>query len=414
MIPSNRVVVTGMGVVSPCGIGLDAFWDSLINCKSGIGPITLFDTTDYPLKVAGEVKNFDLRDYFGRDCKPNRLARQTQLGLAACKMAIEDAGVTKEVLETCQPLHMVIGICCSAIDVIVRAKEILMTKGATRIRPYMVGACQPHAIGASLVQYLGVQTSVTTVSSACPSGLDAVAAAAKLIRKGQTDMVLVGATDSPLDSSSLASFVAAGIPSTNTVLSPEEVSCPFDAKRSGVVVSEGAGFVVLERLDSALARGAKPLLEIMSGATMTDTPEAEGAMGGLFYSMDTALKNSCVRPEDVDYICANACSDPDGDVAEVEWIKKLFGKRAFQMPVSSIRGVTGHPLAAAGIFQVIACALMMKHKKIVPTANLHDPDPRCDLDHVPLKVRDAKISIAVANGHGMGGENSTLVMRSVS
>lgn len=402
-----------MGIVAPNGIGLDAYWDSLINCRSGIGPITSFDTDGFPLKIAGEVKNFDLRDYFGRDCKPHRLARQTQLGLVACKMAIDHAGLTKKDLQENKPLQMVIGICCSAIDVIVKAKEILMTKGAGRIRPHMVGSCQPHAIGAALVQMLDVQTSVTTVSSACPSGLDAMSDAFKMIKEGQTDLIVVGAADSPLDSSSIASFVAAGIPSVSTDFPPEEISRPFDPKRSGVVISEGAGFVVLERLDSALARGAVPYMEILGGATVTDTPGAEG-MEGLLHSMDTAMKNAGIYPEQVDYICANACSDPAGDKAEVDRIKQLFGTNAYRIPVSSIRGVTGHPLAAAGMFQVITCALMMKSGLVCPTANLNNPDPVCDLDHVPLTPRRADIKIALANGHGMGGENSTLIMRSLS
>lgn len=413
METNNRVVVTGMGVVSPCGIGLDAFWDSLIHCKSGIGPITLFDTADFPLKVAGEIKNFDLRDYFGRDCKPNRLARQTQLGLVACKMAVDHAGLSNDDLANCKPLNMVIGICCSAIDIIVKAKEILMTKGADRIRPYMVGACQPHAIGAALTQMLDVQTSVTTLSAACPSGLDAVGDASKIIRDGHADLVIVGAADSPLDSSSVASFAAAGIPSMSTDFPPEEISRPFDAKRSGVVLSEGAGFLVLERLDSALARGAEVYMEILAGATATDTPGA-GGMEGLYHSMDAAMQSAGIYPDQVDYICANACSDPGGDIAEIEKIKRLFGDRAYRIPMSSIRGVTGHPLAAAGMFQVITCALIMKYQTLCPTANLHYPDPQCDLDHVALNPRKAKVNVALANGHGMGGENSTLIMKNMS
>lgn len=413
MEPQNRVVVTGMGVVAPNGIGLDAFWDSLINCKSGIGPITLFDVTDYPLKIAGEIKGFNLRDHFGNGCKPNRLGRQTQLGLVACKMAADDAGLTKESLKGRGPLHLVVGICSAAADIIESAKEIIMTRGADRVRPYMVGACQPHAISAAMIQIFDVQTSVTTISSACPSGLDAVALATKMIKEGKTDLVVVGAADSPLSNTGVAGFSAAGIPSLSKDFPPEEISRPFDAKRSGVVLSEGAGFLVLERLDSALARGAQPLMEILGGATVTDTPGAAG-MEGLFHSMSMALVNAGMYPDQVDYICANACSDHGGDRAEVEWVKKLFGERAYQIPVSSIRGVTGHPLAAAGLFQVISCALMIKHQKIVPTANLRNPDSECDLDHVPLEARSAKINVAMANGHGMGGENSTLIMKSLS
>ncbi len=411
MEPSNRVVVTGMGVVAPNGIGLDAFWDSLIHCKSGIGPITLFDTSDIPLKIAGEVKNFNLRDYLPKS-KPKRLARQTQLGLVACKMAVEHAGLTKEMMQNSGPLSLVMGICSAGVDITEQATETVITRGPSRVRPYIVGSCQPHAISAALVQMLGVQTSVTTFSSACPSGLDAVAASSKMIKEGRADFVIVGAADSPLNISTVSSFCTAGIPSLSTDFPPEEISRPFDAKRSGVVLSEGAGFLVLERMDSALARGATPYMEILAGATVTDVP-GEGGMEGLFHSMKAALGNAGVYPEDVDYICANACGDPIGDEVEVEGIKKLFGHRAYQIPVSSIRGVTGHPLAPAGMFQIISCAYALKYRMPPPTANLLNADPKCDLDHVPLRPQKASLKIVMANGHGMGGENSTVVMKRV-
>jgi 3-oxoacyl-[acyl-carrier-protein] synthase II len=412
MEAQNRVVVTGMGIVSPIGIGLDAFWDSLINCKSGIGPITLFDTTGFKVKIAGEVRNFDLRNYFGKECRPNRLARQTQLGLVACKMAIEHAGLTKEMLKACEPVAMVLGISSGASDIIERAKETIMTHGASRVRP-VIGACQPHAIGSALVQLLGTQATVSTLSNACPSGLDAVGAATQMIKSGRADLVIAGAADSPLTTTGVAGFAAVKIPSLSSDFPPEEVSRPFDLKRSGVVLSEGAGFVVLERLDVALARGAEPIIEILGGAAVTDAP-GFGNMEGLFQTMSLATTNAGINLEQVDYICANATSDREGDKIETDLIKTTFGKRAYQIPISSIRGVMGHSLAPSSVAQVIACALTMKHQIISPTANLTNPDPECDLDYVPLKPRNAKVNIAMANSHGIGGENSTLIMKNVS
>jgi 3-oxoacyl-[acyl-carrier-protein] synthase II len=397
-----------MGVVAPNGIGLDAFWDSLINCKSGIGPITLFDVTDYPLKIAGEVRDFDLRHYMDGTCKPHRLARQTQLALVAFQQVIEHAGLIKEAIE--KPLSLVLGISSGGADIIEKAKEIIMTKGADRVRPYMVGACQPHAIGAALVQYFGIQSTVTTVSEACPSGLEAVAIATKMIQDGRADLVIAGGADSPLSNTGVAGFAAAGIPSLSRDFPPEEISRPFDAKRSGVVLSEGAGFLVLERLDSALARGATPYMEILGGATISDTP-GEGNMDGLLHSMNVAMKNAGIYPEQVDYICANAVSDPVGDKTETTLIKKCFGARAYQIPITSIRGVVGHSLSAAGMFQLITCALTMKHQLISPTANLLYPDPECDLDYVPLTPRKAKINTALVNAHGIGGENCTVIVK---
>lgn len=413
MEAQNRVVVTGMGIVAPNGIGLDAFWTSLLTCKSGIGPITLFDTSDFKVKIAGEVRNFDLREHLDKRCKPHRLSRQTQLGLAACKMAVEHAGLTKEMLQQHEPLRMVLGISSSGADIIESAKEIIMTRGADRVRPYMVGACQPSATAEALVQFLEVQTSVTTVSNACPSGLDAVEMAANIIKKGCADLVIVGAADSPLNTTGLGGFTAAGLLPVSTEFPPEEVSRPFDAKSAGGVMAEGAGFLVLERLDSALARGAVPYMEILGGALTTDAPGAE-PLEGLFRTMGMAMTNAGVYPEQVDYICANAPSALTLDRAETKLIKKLFGERAYQIPISSIKGVLGNSLAPGGIFQVITCALSMMHQIIPPTANLTHPDPECDLDYVPLKPRKANVNIALANGHGISRENSTLIMKRVS
>jgi 3-oxoacyl-[acyl-carrier-protein] synthase II len=406
-----RVVVTGMGVVAPNGIGLDAFWDSLINCKSGIGPITLFDVSDYPLKTAGQVKSFELKDYLP-DCKSNRLARQTQLGLVACKMAVEHAGLTKEILHKENPLQLVMGICSAAADIIEQAKELIMIRGADRVRPYMVGACQPHAVSAAIAQMLGGSASVTTLSSACPSGLDAVALAAKMIKEGKTDLVVVGAADSPINNTGVAGFAAARIPSLSDEFTAEETSRPFDSKSDGGPMSEGAGFLVLERLDSALARGATFHIEILAGATATDAP-GSGPLEGLCRTMDMALKNAGIDPDKIDYICANAISSLVADRAETDAIKRIFGSHAYRIPVSSIKSTVGNPLAAAGIFQIVACALAMMYNKIPPTANLTNPAPGCDLDYVPRVPRSANVNYALANMHGMGAENSTLIMKRV-
>lgn len=407
---SNRVVVTGMGVVSPCGIGLDAYWDALINCKSGIKPISLFDTAEFSVKTAGEVSNFDLKDFFGRDCKPNRLARQTQLGLVACKMALEHAGISLKLLECNEPVPVVMGVCCSAIDITEKAKEIMMTKGVDRVRPFMVGSSQPHAVSAALSHFFGVQTSVCTLSSACPSGLDSIENAADMIREGKADFVIAGAADSPLNAASLASFIAAGIPPVNMGVPPEKESCPFDCRSAGGPMAEGAGFVVLERLDTALSRGATTYIEILGGATLSDPPGSE-PLSGLIDTMQLALKNAGVHPNQLDYICANAISHAQMDVSEVRQIKKLLGAHAYQIPISSIKGVTGNPLAATGLFQVIACALAVRDNIIPPTANLERCADGCDLDFVPQKARYGSVDVMMANMHGMGGENSSLIMK---
>jgi len=328
-------------------------------------------------------------------------------------MAVEHAGLTREMLRRYEPLRLVLGISSSAADIIEAAKALIMTHGADRVRPYMVGACQPSATAAELIQFLNIQASVTTVSNACPSGLDAIEIATKIIQTGRADCIVVGAADSALNATGVAGFGVTGVLSASTDIPPENVSRPFDVKRNGVVLAEGAGFLVLERLDSALARGANPLLEIVGAVSMTDTPGAEG-MEGLLKTMEWAMKNASIYPDQVDYICANALSHPVMDAAEARMIKRLFGDNTCRIPVSSIRGVMGHPLSPAGIFQIITCALSMANHLIPPTANLTRPDATCDLDHVMLKPRQTRVHIALANAHGISGENTTLVVKRVT
>gem|GEM_PF-159347 len=409
MDPQSRVVVTGMGVVAPNGIGLDAFWDSLINCKSGVGPITRFDASDFPVKIAGEVKNFDLRDYFGKDCRPHRYSNQTQFGLVACKQALEQAGLTPEFLKSFDSIPVILGAASSATHLIEHGIEVMNKRGAEKT-PLTVRAIPPAATAGAISHFFDFQVSATTISSCCPSGLDAVCEAAKLIREGRTDLVVTGAVDSYVTPITVAGFSAVRLTSSTADFSPEEVCRPFDKQRSGAVFSEGSGFLVLERLDSALARGATPLMEIMAGARFTD-PAGENGFVGMLKSMDVALQNAGIYPEQVDYICANAISDPVMDVLEIKMIKKIFGDHAYRIPVSSIRGVMGHALASAGLMQLVACALSMKHQLVPPTANLTNFDPECDLDHVPLIPRKTKVEIAIANSHGMAAENTTLVIK---
>jgi 3-oxoacyl-[acyl-carrier-protein] synthase II len=409
MEAQNRVVVTGMGVVAPNGIGLDAFWDSLINCKSGIGPITRFDASDFPVKIAGEVKNFDMRDYFGKECRPHRYSHQTQMGLVACKQALEQAGLTQEMLKKHESIPVMMGVASSANHLIEHNATVLSEKGPHKL-PLTLRAFPASTTAGVISEVFGFQASATTISSCCPSGLDAVGEAVKLIREGRSDLVLAGAVDSCVTPVTVASFSAIRMTTSPSDFPPEEMCRPFDRKRTGVVLAEGAGILVLERLDSALARGAMPLMEIVAGARYTDSDEL---LGGMRKSMEEALRNAGVYPEQVDYVCADSSGQLAMDTAEVKMIKKVFGEHAYRIPVSSIRGVMGHGLASAGLMQLVACALSMKYQLVPPTANLTDPDPECDLDHVPLLPRKAKVNVAIANSHGLASENSTLVVKRV-
>ena len=407
----SRVVVTGLGALAANGVGKLDFWRSLLERRSGIDRITLFDPSEHPIQIAGEVKSFDVTSFFGDGVKPKRLARQTQLALAAAQMAIQDAGLERSGMRQKGAVPVVIGVSSSAIEVIEQGKERLLSHGPARVGSHVVSACQPHAVSSAIGQWLGADTVLTTISTACPAGLDAVAMAADAIRGRRAEIAIAGGADAPINPLTVACFGAAGMVPKG-MGEPAQASRPFDRDRRGGILAEGAAVVVLESMEHALARGAQPLLEIMGYGTASDNGHGEPA-SGLFEAMTRAMANSCVLPEDIDYICAHGPSDPVIDRVETEMIKKALGERAFAIPVSSIKGVTGNPLAAAGVLQVVTCAMAMCHNQIPPTANYENADPACDLDYVP-RARRGKVNRAMINLHGLGGGNSALVVQRVT
>ncbi len=404
----SRVVVTGLGALAANGTGKDAFWKSLLACRSGIDRITLFDASKYPIQIAGEVKDFDITSYCAERVKPKRLARQTQLALAAVHMAIRDAGLTQAMLSSFSPLPIIIGVSSSAFEVIERAKEQLMSRGPEYISPYVVSACQPHATATTMASALNVKAIPSTISTGCPAGLDAIASAAAMIRTHQAEIAIAGGADAPVNPLAVACLSAAGMLPAD-IQDPGTASRPFDRDRKGGILSEGAGVLVLENMEHALARGATPLLEIVGYGMAGDKPGSESG-SGLLATMNRAMANACACPEDLNYVCAHGPSDPTIDRVETEMIKHALGEQAYKVPVSSIKGVLGNPLAAAGPFQVIACAMAMQEGMIPPTANYENADPDCDLDYTP-KPRRARIKTALINLHGLGGGNSSMIVR---
>ena len=406
-----RVVITGIGVVAPNGGCLSEFWDNVLTCKSGIGTISLFKHPDFPVRYAGEVKKFRLSKYTDGRFKPLRLSRHAQFALATTKMAIDHAGVTPELLREYDPFPIVIGISTSAMEVIERNEDVLVSKGPLRVSPFGVGACQPHAAACAIADFLGVRTQRITLSSACSAGLDAVAYCAGLVASGRADIALAGGADAPITPLSMASFARAGLAS-DFDMPPERSSRPFDLYRKGGLISEGAGVVVLESLDHAVRRGAFPWLEILGYGNTADDSGAETG-SGLRHSMTEALANAGLLPGDIDYINAHGPSHPVIDRVETAMIKDVFGRHAGRMPVSSIKGVTGNPLAASGPLQIAACAMAMRSQRIPPTANYEIADPLCDLDYVPLQPYVMSSHRAIINMHGLGGGNSSLVVGKV-
>ena len=404
----NRVVITGMGVLAPNGTGLESFWSSLLAGRSGIGPITFFDASDLRSRIAGEIKNFDPRDYIEAELKPNRLARHTQLAYAAAVMAIRDAGLTICETDLPSPTPVVVGVSTSAMDIIENSISEFERRGLRGISPTAVGALTPQAAANFIADRIGANAHATTVSSACPSGLDAVALAAKMIRSGEAELAIAGGADAPITKHTFAAFTSTGLSSCRNG-EPERASRPFDLERDSGVISEGAGMFVLENMERAQARGAQIYLEISGYARQRDhAPEAPGS--GLVETMRLALANAARTIDEVDYISAYGPGHPVLDAAEVHYIKEVFGKRAYSIPISSIKGVTGNPLAAGGPLQIAACALSFRDQLVVPTANYEVEDPACDLDFVPGRPRKARLDCILMNVRGLGGSTSSLVV----
>src|SRR5437588_1624217 len=308
MIKRNRVVITGMGVLAPNGIGLEAFWDSLLAGRSGIGPITLFDANDFKSWIACEVKNFNPLDYIEPELKPKRMARHTQLAYAATMMALKDAGLDPNNLELPSPTPVMIGVSMNAMDVIERAFYAVQDMGPNRAAPTTSAASIPQAAANVIADRIGTCAHAATVSSACPSGLDAVADAAAMIRSGDAELAIAGGTDAPITKYSLAAFIVTGLSSCRNG-DPEKASRPFDLERDSGVISEGAGIFVLENLERAQARGAHIYLEIGGYARQRDhSPEDPGS--GLVDSMKLALANAARMTDDIDYISAYGPGHP--------------------------------------------------------------------------------------------------------
>jgi len=410
MSKRNRVVVTGMGILAPNGIGLEAFWDSLVAGRSGVGPITRFDASAFKSRIAGEVKGFEPLDYIDPKFKPKRMARHTQFAFAAMKMALTDAKFDPAMHPVDHPIPVMLGVSTTAMDILEDCWGDLSRRGPRGVTAGVVD-CQPQAATQMLTIALGISSRATTIASACPSGLDAIASAAAMIRQGEADVAVAGGTDATITPLSMASFAAAGLSSTRNS-EPERASRPFDLLRDSGVISEGAGMLFLENYETAIARGAVPYLEITGYGTQGDN-YASNELFGLGSTMRAALDSAGKTPEEIDYICAYGPGHPALDVVETDMIKRVFGPRAYSVPISSIKGVTGNALSAAGPHQIITCALCFKHGMIPPTANYEVPDPRCDLDYVVGRPRPRKINTALINVRGLGGGNSSMVVERV-
>ena len=410
-LPDTRVVVTGLGIVAANASGKGPFWESLLRGHSGTKRITLFDASAYRSQIAGEVGNFDLRNYVKPKGKISRMSRQTQLALAAAALAEKDAGLSFAALAKSGPVPIYLGVSSSAIEVVERGIERMEQRGATRVSTSVVEASSPQQAASTIGEELGFPTRTHTVASACAAGLEASGTAADVVLSGKSDLVITGGADAPITKLSFACFDRAGLASCRND-EPEKAARPFDRDCDSGVISEGAAIIFLENYEQAMARGATIYLEILGYGSSAD-PSPEEPMAGMVDSMEIALANAHKRAADMDYICAHGPGHPVIDRAETDMIKQVFGDMAYRVPVTSVKGNVGNPLAAAGPMQLVSAALALQSGVIPPIANHENPAPGCDLDYVSGSCRKTAPKTVLINTHGLGGGNTSMVVQSV-
>lgn len=363
--------------------------------------------------AAGEVKGFRLEDHVPVDvADPRRLARHSQFALVAAKLAIADAGLALEDLRERSPFPLVMGVSTSAADVFMRHWQLQTRLGPMNVGHHMIASGRPHAVAEALTRFLRLPLSLSTVSTACVAGSEAVARAANMIRTGVSDIAIAGAADAPITSFGMAGFLSSRLVPAINGRDPSIASRPFDRDRIGGFPAEGAGVLVIEDLRSAISRGVRVYAEIAGSCGNSDEPGEEPSTG-LAGTMEGALADAGLAAGEVDYVCAAGPSDRVLDRVETGAIKAALGPVAYRIPVSSIKGATGNPLSAAGPLQLAATAMAIARGLIPPTANYEHPDPACDLDYVPRQPRRAMVGAALVNSHGMGGTNYSVVMRRV-
>jgi 3-oxoacyl-[acyl-carrier-protein] synthase II len=407
----RRVVITGMGAVAPNGIGIDRFWDSLIHGRSGAKKITSFDVSSYPSQIAAIVSDFDPTNYMDPKTA-RRLSRFAQFALAAAEMAAQDSTLdfSKE-----DPYHVgvFIGTAIGGADVSDVQHAIFMEKGLKRISPFTAVSISTHTASGVIGCAFKARGPNTTISSGCNSGLDATYLAYNAIRLGDADVMIVGAGECPITPCTFAIFCASGFLSRENTY-PHKALKPYDTNSDGMVLGEGGAIVILEELQHAMKRGARIYGEIVSYSALNEAFDLFGVEtenGIMALNFRNVLRKGSVDITEVDHISAHGNGLLPYDISETEAIKEVFGELAYQIPVTSIKPITGHSISATGIFQIIASLLALKHNIIPPTINVENPDPRCDLNYVPNDFLRKEVNTILVNAHGFGGRLTALLIR---
>jgi len=407
----KRVVITGIGILAPNGTGKEVFWQALTEGKSGIGTVTRFKTDDFPTKIAGEVRDFDPGKFFDRK-EAKRMDRFTQFAVAGTKLAIEDAGLNLESIDS-ERLAVVFGTGIGGMETLEEQARILAEKGPGRVSPFFVPMMIANMAAGQISISIGAKGPNYTIVNACATGTNAVGDAYKLLQRGEADAVITGGSEASVTPLAFAGFCSMKAMSTRNN-EPDRASRPFDRDRDGFVLSEGAGVLLLETLEHAKSRGAHIYTEVIGYGSSADAfhitapvPGGEGAAA----SMQAALNDAKLKPEEVEYINAHGTSTDLNDKLETLAIKKVFGAKAYDIPISSTKSMTGHLLGAAGAIELIACCMAIEKGIIPPTINYETPDPDCDLDYVPNKARRQQVAVALSNSFGFGGHNATVILK---
>ncbi|MDI6807660.1 MAG: beta-ketoacyl-ACP synthase II [Candidatus Eisenbacteria bacterium] len=408
---TKRVVITGMGVISPIGLEVSEFWDSTVAGRVGVSRITKFDPSAFETQIAAEVKGFNPENYLERK-EIRRTDLFVQYGLAAAVQAVKEAGLELSKLDG-ERFGVLVGSGIGGIRTLEEQHSMLLSKGPSRVSPFFIPLMIADMAPGQISIKFGAKGPNFAPVSACASGANAVGEGMRIIERGDADVIIAGGCEAAITPLSVGGFCAMKALSTRNS-EPGKASRPFDLERDGFVMGEGAGILILEELKHALDRGARPLAELVGYGSTSDayhvtapSPDGEGAAR----SMEICLRDGHLRPEDVDYINAHGTSTPLNDKFETTAIKKVFGESAYRVAVSSTKSMTGHLLGAAGGVELIACVLAIRDSVLPPTVNYEKPDPECDLDYVPNVARKHAVEVALSNSFGFGGHNVTLAVK---
>ncbi|MEC4685338.1 MAG: beta-ketoacyl-ACP synthase II [Nitrospirota bacterium] len=407
----RRVVITGLGLITPLGIGVEENWTAMLEGKSGIGTITSFDSSPLPVHIAGEVKDFDPADYIEKK-EIKKMDRFIHFAIAAAQMAMDDSGL-RITEANAERVGVVVGSGIGGLPAIEHYHQALLEKGYKRVTPFFIPMLIINLAAGRVSMRFGAKGPNSAVCTACATGTHAIGDAFRIVQRGEADAMIAGGTEAVIAPLGMVGFAVMKALSRRND-EPEKASRPFDRDRDGFVMGEGSGIVILESLESAIDRGAKIYAEVvgygMTGDAYHITSPAPGGEGAV-RCMTITLKDAGVSPDEVDYINAHGTSTKFNDEVETEAIKTVFGKHAYEMVVSSTKSMTGHLLGAAGGVEAAVSALSVFNNIVPPTINLENPDPQCDLDYVTKTCRERTVNYALSNSFGFGGTNACLLFK---